>query len=70
MQYYKFLRLGKAGYAKKVANQMAVAAYLRKYLMEAIDPATGKHMFLSLDCGDTHCLPVVGARYVVEIAMV
>lgn len=69
VQYYKFLRLGKAGYARKVANQMAVAAYLRKFLMDAIDPATGKHMFLSLDCGDTHCLPVVGARLNPEVTL-
>jgi len=69
VQYYKFLRLGKTGYARKVANQMAVAAYLRKFLMDAKDPATGKHIFLSLDCGDTHCLPVVGARLNPEVTL-
>jgi len=69
VQYYKFLRLGKIGYTRKVANQMAVSAYLRKYLMEAKDPATGKHIFLSLDCGDTHCLPVVGARLNPEVTL-
>lgn len=69
VQYYKFLRLGKVGYANKVRNQMAVSAYIRNYLMTTVDKATGKNLFLSMDCGDTHCLPVVAARLNPEITL-
>merc|ERR1719245_963237 len=52
VQYYKFLRLGTMGYTRKVANQMAVASFLRDFLMNMKDKNTGKPFFLSMDCGD------------------
>jgi len=56
------LRLGKAGYASKVANQMKVAAYLRDFLRNAKND-NGQNYFEILDAGDTGCcLPVVAAR--------
>lgn len=61
VQFYKFLRLGIEGYTSKVANQMAVAAYIRHALKNMKHPS-GKPTFQILDGGDTCCLPVVGAR--------
>lgn len=59
-QLYKFLRLGIKGYRKKVANQMAVAKYLRDYLKSC--KAGQFPRYEMLDAGDEHCLPVVAAR--------
>jgi len=60
-QYYQFLRLGMDGYKKKVDNQMAVSKFLRDRL-KAMKFADGRPRFHIVDDGDTHCLPVVGAR--------
>lgn len=60
VQLFKFLRLGQEGYKQKVAQQMAVAKYLRDALKEA--KHNDKPRFEILDCGDEHCLPVVAAR--------
>lgn len=68
VQFYKLLRLGKNGYMTKVSNQMANAAYLRKFLSELKHPS-GKPRFQILDGGDTCCLPVVAARLNPEIQL-
>jgi glutamate/tyrosine decarboxylase-like PLP-dependent enzyme len=49
------------GYKKKVDNQMAVSKFLRDRL-KAMKFADGRPRFHIVDDGDTHCLPVVGAR--------
>lgn len=63
VQFYKFLRLGKKGYATQVANQRAVAQYLRESL-EGIK-YKGTPIFTILDAvgmsEQKHCLPVVAA---------
>lgn len=59
VQLYKFLRLGTAGYTKKVHNQMENAKRIRKFLQEL--QVKGKHRFTILDDGDDLCLPVVAA---------
>lgn len=61
VQYYKLLRLGVEGYRKKVKQQMRVAKYLRDVLKES-KFSEQANRFEILDCGDEHCLPVVGAR--------
>lgn len=61
VQYYKLLRLGINGYRKKVEQQMLVSKFLRDHLKAAT--YHGKPRFEILDCGDEHCLPVVGARF-------
>lgn len=61
VQYYKLLRLGKTGYCKKVANQMAVTQFIRSSLM-AMKRPDGEPHFELLDDGDKHCLPVFAAR--------
>jgi len=68
-QYYKFLRLGIHGYTHKVDNQMKVTAFLRKEILGMKDPESGLPYFLSLDCGDTHCLPVFAARLNPEVTL-
>lgn len=60
VQYYKFLRLGLAGYQKKVSQQMQVAKFLRDHLRSLT--YKGKPRFEILDGGDEYCLPVVAAR--------
>ena len=60
VQYYKFLRLGLAGYQKKVAQQMQVAKFLRDHLRSLT--YKGKPRFEIVDAGDEYCLPVVAAR--------
>jgi glutamate decarboxylase len=60
VQYYKLLRLGMAGYRKKVEQQMRVSKFLRDHLKAAT--FKGHPRFEIMDAGDEHCLPVVGAR--------
>jgi glutamate decarboxylase len=57
VQFYKLLRLGKEGYMKKVENQMAVAAFLRKFIASLVHPS-GQKRFQILDGGDVseNCL--------------
>jgi len=68
-QYFKFLRFGITGYTNKVNNQMKIAAYLRSQILAMKDPNSGLPIFLSLDCGDTHCLPVFAARLNPEVTL-
>ena len=67
VQFYKLLRLGKAGYASKVANQMSAASYIRNYIKEL--EYQGKPRFVMLDGGDDCCLPVVAARLNPELGL-
>jgi len=63
VQFYKFLRLGKTGYAAQVANQLAVAQYLREGLQSI--KVNDFSIFTILDAvgmsEQKHCLPVVTA---------
>mmetsp|Transcript_96577 Transcript_96577/g.249708 ORF Transcript_96577/g.249708 Transcript_96577/m.249708 type:complete len:516 (+) Transcript_96577:70-1617(+) len=59
VQYYKFHRLGFAGYKTMCDNRMENAKYLRDALKKMT--FNGKPHFVLLDAGDTHCLPVVAA---------
>jgi len=60
VQYYKLLRLGREGYTKKVDRQMEVARKLRAQIAKI--QWEGQPLFDICDGGDTHSLPVVGAR--------
>ena len=60
---YKFLRLGRDGYTKLCASQMAVAAMIRRGLAEMLHTPTGRPLFTLLDAGDKGCLPVVAAQF-------
>jgi glutamate/tyrosine decarboxylase-like PLP-dependent enzyme len=60
VQYYKFLRLGKSGYEKKIYQQMATAKFIRDSLKSM--KYKGISCFEIVDAGDEHCLPVVAAR--------
>lgn len=70
VQFYKFLRLGSAGYVQKVKNQMAVSAYLRNELAQ-MKAANGKPRFQILDgsAAICNCLPVVAARLNPELGL-
>jgi len=50
-EFYKLMRLGKAGYMTKVENQMRVAAYLRNFISNLTHP-NGQKRFQILDGGD------------------
>jgi len=58
VQFYKFMRLGKAGYQNLRDNQMSNAKFIRDGL-KAMQTREGKRRFLLLDAGDRKCLPVV-----------
>jgi glutamate decarboxylase len=60
VQFYKFLRLGKSGYQKKVDQQMGVAKFIRDSLKAM--KYNDKTCFEIVDAGDERCLPVVAAR--------
>lgn len=60
VQYYKLLRYGHSGYQQVCDNLMSNAKYLRDGLKTM--QHEGRSRFVMLDCGDTHCLPVVTAR--------
>jgi glutamate/tyrosine decarboxylase-like PLP-dependent enzyme len=55
------LRLGWDGYRSKVHNQIQNAKYIRDRIKKMQSPE-GKPWFEIIDCGDIHCLPVLGAR--------
>ena len=59
VQYYKFLRYGRLGYAQCCENMMNNAAYIREALSEMT--YDGKPRFVFLDHGNSNCLPVVTA---------
>ena len=61
VQFYKLLRLGRAGYRALCANMMANAKTIRDGLKAMRHPASGKPRFVMLDHGDDACLPVVAA---------
>eukprot|EP00472_Partenskyella_glossopodia_P004777 CAMPEP_0197528440 /NCGR_PEP_ID=MMETSP1318-20131121/25117_1 /TAXON_ID=552666 /ORGANISM="Partenskyella glossopodia, Strain RCC365" /LENGTH=524 /DNA_ID=CAMNT_0043083549 /DNA_START=34 /DNA_END=1608 /DNA_ORIENTATION=+ len=61
VQYYKFLRLGRVGYAAVCDNMMNVAKIIRDGL-KAMKHPSGLPRFEMLDDGDNGCLPVVTAR--------
>ena len=60
VQFYKFLRLGRAGYATVCDNMMAVAAHIRAGLAK-MTRDDGTPFVKLLDTGDERCLPVVAA---------
>ena len=59
VQFYKFLRYGRAGYQQVCDNMMANAKFLRDGLKAM--SVEGRPRFVFLDHGDTDCLPVVTA---------
>mmetsp|Transcript_26319 Transcript_26319/g.51047 ORF Transcript_26319/g.51047 Transcript_26319/m.51047 type:complete len:533 (-) Transcript_26319:304-1902(-) len=61
VQYYKFLRLGKAGYQSLCNNMMGVAKMIRDGIKVMKSKTSGKPLFRLLDDGDDSCLPVVSA---------
>jgi len=69
VQMYKFLRLGRDGYTKLCASQMAVAAMIRRGLAEMLHTPTGRPLFTLLDAGDKGCLPVVAAQFNKELGL-
>mmetsp|Transcript_6070 Transcript_6070/g.7839 ORF Transcript_6070/g.7839 Transcript_6070/m.7839 type:complete len:539 (-) Transcript_6070:115-1731(-) len=60
VQLYKFLRLGKFGYKRKVARQLAVTKSFRDQC-RAME-FQGKPLFEICDADDVPCLPVFAAR--------
>merc|ERR1719401_3020478 len=52
VQYYKFHRLGRAGYKALCDNRMANAKYLRDFL-KSVKHTDGRPKFVILDAGDT-----------------
>jgi glutamate decarboxylase len=63
VQFYKFMRLGQAGYRSQVDNQMAVAHFIREGFIKF--QKDGKPLFKIIDavgqCIQKICLPVVTA---------
>ena len=53
VQLYKLLRLGRDGFASKVANQMATAKFIRDGLRKMVGPDGKTARFAMLDAGDS-----------------
>mmetsp|Transcript_39490 Transcript_39490/g.102179 ORF Transcript_39490/g.102179 Transcript_39490/m.102179 type:complete len:518 (-) Transcript_39490:328-1881(-) len=68
VQYYKFNRLGHAGYRALRDNQASNAKYLRDAL-KSFNSEDGRPYFTMLDAGDTKCLPVVAAMLNPELGL-
>eukprot|EP00522_Entomoneis_paludosa_P011879 CAMPEP_0172439058 /NCGR_PEP_ID=MMETSP1065-20121228/169_1 /TAXON_ID=265537 /ORGANISM="Amphiprora paludosa, Strain CCMP125" /LENGTH=538 /DNA_ID=CAMNT_0013187685 /DNA_START=93 /DNA_END=1709 /DNA_ORIENTATION=- len=60
VQAYKFLRLGKSGYRRKVQRQLDVTKTFRNQMREMT--VHGKPLFQICDADENPCLPVFAAR--------
>lgn len=71
VQFYKLLRMGRAGYKQQVENQMNTCEYIRKCLKQMT--RNGKPRFIIIDAVEQSeqklCLPVVTAMFNPELEL-